>query len=269
MTPSQIAEEALRIEKLRASTGYRWMRAAYWRTLEGAMFARANGRVCHGPFAGMRYKKGAVCSATLPKLLGSYEREIAAWIDRVCAGEFATIIDVGAAEGYYAVGLALRLAHARVIAYESDAVGQRLLRENAAANGVGDRVELMGFCEPETLARMLDDASGRCLVVLDVEGAEGMMVQAIRPTGRARTTFLIEIHDFVCGPDGERPGEVVRRELGPTHELSEIHSEVRTPADFPAEFSWVPKRARPFALDEYRPCEMSWILATPRTREAA
>ena len=63
----------------------------------------------------------------IPKLLGVYERELNPYIEQACALNFPLIVDVGAAEGYYAVGMALRNPSARVIAFEMDARAREAL----------------------------------------------------------------------------------------------------------------------------------------------
>lgn len=69
--------------------------------------------VRRGPFAGLRYPShDAVGSSLWPKLLGSYEAELAPTFEALCATPYRTVVDVGAAEGYYAVGLGLRLGEA-------------------------------------------------------------------------------------------------------------------------------------------------------------
>src|SRR5215207_138666 len=71
-------------------------------------FVRANGlSVRRGPFAGMRYPREAVAATTVvPKLLGSFELELHPVLDEVLDRGCSTILNIGSAEGYYAVGLA-------------------------------------------------------------------------------------------------------------------------------------------------------------------
>jgi hypothetical protein len=99
--------------------------------LEHLVHARTGGRVRCGPFAGMRYIQGSVGSAYVPKLLGIYERELTTYMEEACALEFPLIADIGAAEGYYAVGMALRNPNARVIAFEMEQKGRAALKELA------------------------------------------------------------------------------------------------------------------------------------------
>src|SRR5215208_3855790 len=64
-------------------------------------------KVLSGIFAGMRYVRDAVGGQLYPKLLGTYELELVPVIQALNRKRVARIVDVGAAEGYYAVGLAL------------------------------------------------------------------------------------------------------------------------------------------------------------------
>lgn len=62
-------------------------------------------RILAGPFRGMKYIENSHGSAYLPKILGSYEKELHKFIPRIVEEEYELILDIGAAEGYYAVGL--------------------------------------------------------------------------------------------------------------------------------------------------------------------
>jgi hypothetical protein len=63
-------------------------------------------RVRHGPFRGMRYEANRV--AATQKLIGAYERELHPWLERVLAQRPTRFVDIGAADGYYAIGIARR-----------------------------------------------------------------------------------------------------------------------------------------------------------------
>ncbi len=97
---------------------------------------RTQCRVYSGPFTGMRYGPTAVGSAYIPKLLGTYERELAPLIEQACSQSPRWIVDIGAAEGYYAVGLAMRNKSAQVIAFEDEERGRVSLLRTAELNEV-------------------------------------------------------------------------------------------------------------------------------------
>ena len=96
--------------------------------------------VRNGPFRGMRYpERASVGSALVPKLLGSYERELQPVLEDILAREHSEIVDIGCAEGYYAVGLALRLPAARVFAYDTNVMAIDLCLDPPFRAGVASR----------------------------------------------------------------------------------------------------------------------------------
>jgi hypothetical protein len=151
-------------------------------------------RVFQGPFAGMDYVEHAIGSCYTPKLIGTYEKELWPVIDEIITKPYDTVIDIGAAEGYYAIGLARRLPSARVIAFEAQTQHHALLLNLARRNGVHDRVTLRGLCGPDDLAACLTPRS-RTLILSDCEGAERELLNPDQTTALANADLLVEEHD--------------------------------------------------------------------------
>src|SRR4051812_47368421 len=78
------------------------MRAA--RQLDATVLRAHRDMVASGPFRGMRYT--ACAAGVAPKVLGTYERELHDWIVGLSSRGYECVVNVGCAEGYYAVGLA-------------------------------------------------------------------------------------------------------------------------------------------------------------------
>src|SRR5579864_2080149 len=196
--------------------------------IAGLAESRTHSIVQAGPFRGMRYVDRSHCSSTIPKWLGIYERELRDCIEEAVTLPFETVVDIGAAEGYYAVGLALRVRHARVIAFEMDPSARELLRKVVALNGVEDRVVVEGVCTRGGLAAILK-TSGLTLVVCDAEGAEAILLDPIRVPELEACHILIELHDFVI--DGL--SEEIRDRFSATHSITHICQEERDRSEFP------------------------------------
>ncbi len=139
------------------------------RPVERAFTKRHGLRVVAGPFAGMKYLGEATGSRLLPKLCGSYEVELHPLMERISTRRYEKVIDVGCAEGYYAVGFALKFPGIPVFAYDIDQNARRLCAELARVNGVADRVSVCGGCGPELLREI---AHERVLLICDCEGYE-------------------------------------------------------------------------------------------------
>jgi SAM-dependent methyltransferase len=150
--------------------------------------------VKHGVFKGMKYpSKEAAGSMLFPKIIGSYEREIQPLIERLCARPYTEIVDVGCAEGYYAVGLAMRIPTAKVYAFDINEQAIALCKRMAEMNGVADRVVTGSFCDPETLMSL--PLTGRALVISDCEAYEKKLFTPEVAAFLAPHDVLVEVHD--------------------------------------------------------------------------
>jgi hypothetical protein len=231
--------------------------------LESLAQRRTKCQVHSGPFKGMHYGKSSVGSAYIPKLLGIYERELAPLVEQACSGEQLLIVDIGAAEGYYAVGFALRNRSARVIAFEMEEAGRIALREMAQLNGVVERISIRGKCEALDLEAVLVGARSP-LVVCDVEGYEEQLLDPVEVPSLARATILVEMHDFI------RPGitDVIRARFKRTHDIVARLQADRSRRDFPWRTlgtTLLPCSYLDWAVSEWRPVRMSWLWIKPRT----
>jgi hypothetical protein len=233
--------------------------------LEHLVRNRTDGRVRAGPFAGMRYIDGAAGSVHLSKLLGIYERELNACIEQACALNFPLIVDLGAAEGYYAVGMALRNPKARIIAFEMDAKARAALAEKGRLNNVADRVEIRGKCEPEDVERALADTP-RPLVICDVEGYESVLLDPTTVPSLQRASILVELHEFI-----ERGiTDKIRERFVATHNTTHVWQQERSIAEFPFKdfyTRWLPESYLRWAVSESRPEQMSWFWMEPTSNK--
>lgn len=150
--------------------------------------------VKHGPFAGMRYPGFAAAGSTVwPKFIGSYEKELHPVIEEILQQPITEVIDVGCAEGYYAIGLARSLPAAKVFAYDIDPRARALCSQMAVLNGVQDRVNVQGNCTPETLKAF--PFTGKGLVICDCEGYEKVLFNKDNLANLGNCDILIELHD--------------------------------------------------------------------------
>ena len=151
---------------------------------------------------------------------------------------------MGAADGYYAVGLARRCPAATVHAFEADPGARELLARAAAANGVVIRIE--GAASPDDL-RGLD---GRALVVIDCEGCEATLLDPAQVPFLRTATIVAELHDFAVAGIGEK----ITGRFAATHDVTMIPTGAQPPE----------RGSLALALSEYRPGPMRWAVMFPR-----
>lgn len=218
--------------------------------------------VKHGPFKGMKYPSvESVGSELFPKLIGSYEAELAPVWAKVCREPYTEIVDVGCAEGYYAVGLAMAVPSAKVYAYDVNEKAVALCRKMALLNGVGDRVVTGSFCDPETLKAI--PFTGRALVISDCEGYEKELFTEEVAAVLARQDVLVELHDFM----DLTISSVIRRRFERTHDVTVIQSvdDVKKAQTYRyEELDGLPLSKRKSLLGELRPSVMEWFYLTPK-----
>lgn len=168
--------------------------------------------VLEGPFRGMRYPKRSLLNRDgIPLLFGAYELELHPIIEEVASNRYDCIVDIGSAEGYYAVGLALR-TKTLVYAFDCEPRERRYLRQMAQLNGVGDLIRIGSWCEPKVLSRLV--TGRRCLVISDCEGFEFDLFNDECAAAVRASDLLIELHE--CGSEKELRNELLNRFHG-TH----------------------------------------------------
>jgi hypothetical protein len=214
-----------------------------------------------GPFAGLRYPSSALVQVPglVSHLAGTYELELHRAVEELVSRGPSLIVNVGAGDGYYAVGLALRRPEARVLAFEADPYHARNLSDLARENGVADRIEVRGACDLETLAGL--DAPAGTAVLCDCEGCEQELIDPERVEWLRRCPLLVEAHEsFTPGIEDE-----LRQRLENSHALTTIHPGKRYMEDHP--LFWETPGVSPLQLEslmsELRPWRTPWIWAVP------
>lgn len=218
--------------------------------------------VQNGPFVGMRYINISQGSAYIPKLLGIYEKELTPHIEKIISLSPSLVVDLGAAEGYYAIGLALRLTETRVIAFEMEERGRKAIDQMRNLNGVAHRLEIRGKCEPADLNSVLNN-SMKTVIVCDVEGYEQFLLDPCAVPALRFAAILVELHDFIV----PNIGEIIKDRFSVSHDICHVWQEPRTTEDFPWRTmgtTLLPKSYLQWAVSEWRPVRMAWFMMTPR-----
>jgi hypothetical protein len=210
-----------------------------------------------GPFAGMRYGDDVVCSAYLAKLVGSYEEELHDVIRQVILRRYEAVLDVGCAEGYYAVGLAVRIPTARVYAYDTDDEARWYCNGLARMNGVAGRVTVRGACDHQELENL---CSRDALVICDCEGFEDELLDPDRAPSLLHADIIVELHEFI------RPGVTAKvlNRFAASHSVRLFDTRSRDVENYPL-LKAVAEEDRPWAVREGRPAAMQWAYLISKT----
>ena len=131
-----------------------------------------NGSVLQGLFKDLKLNRdtwwgrsdlGAQC-------LGLYEKEI---LDFISAQKpFHTFLDIGAADGYYAVGMLHSKMAKNAICFEISEAGQRRIRENWISNHSPGQIVIYGAANEQSISSIASTLPRNSLVLIDIEGFE-------------------------------------------------------------------------------------------------
>lgn len=137
----------------------------------------------------------SVGSVLFPKLLGSYERGLTPLFTKLLNDSYDIIIDIGSAEGYYAVGCALKTPNVHVYAFDTSEEARSLCGEMAVINDVKSRVTIRSECTEEELGKLV--SNGRALIICDCEGCERNIFTESMVEVLAEHDVLVETHNFM------------------------------------------------------------------------
>jgi precorrin-6B methylase 2 len=216
--------------------------------------------VVNGPFKKLRYpSEESVSSAILPKLLGSYESELHPVLVEFSGNGYNTIVDIGCAEGYYAVGFALMFPDAEVYAFDTNSNARQLCAKMAKLNGVADHIHIGDFCNEEVLRSI--PLGDRALIMSDCEGYEGSLFNWQLAEFLVNHDVIIETHDFI---DIELSVKM-RDAFAKTHRIRSIKSV----DDIEKAHTYIDRTLEPYCrseryriLREGRPAIMEWLVMT-------
>lgn len=228
------------------------------------LFLKHGGVVQAGPFKGLSLDGEANISQgpLAVKLFGIYERVV---VNQILAlGPFNDVINLGAADGYFSLGLLRAGLARRSICFEMTASGRAAIARNAQRNGVADKVVILGKAD-ENISQVLAPTGfsvERSLVLCDIEGGEFSVLSREFLQELSGAVFIVELHDRIhSGRPDQRDALIAR---------FPANYECRVIQTVPADWAGIPDiealsdNDRALVTSEGRRAIGEWLVATPR-----
>ena len=254
------ARKASRYQRKKLRRLEKQSRAAFYDNAIACLFDDL--AVRNGVFKGLRYPgRETVCSVYVPKLIGSYEREIQPVFESLRDRDIRNVVNIGCAEGYYAVGLARLFPQAMVYAFDIDEEARSLCQKMADINKVQSRVVIGEKCDPQTLQELPLDRN--TLIVCDCEGYEKELFSREVIPRLADCRLLVEVHDII---DITISSELSSR-FERTHKIEIIESidDIKKARLYRyPELNGYSLAEKKLLFAEYRGAMMEWFYMTPR-----
>ena len=264
LTRNDVCWGCARATLVRAGETCSYLRGAALREACNAWCGKhlADQLVLHGPFKGLKcHEFSSFGSMLYPKLIGCYESEIQEVVGKLISGSFDVIVDVGCAEGYYAVGFARGLSTATVYAFDTDQAAQEACRAMAECNHVSDRVVVGAFCDANTLMELATKTS-RGLLICDCEGFERYLFTESCIAALRSWHIVIETHDFISRGVTEH---LIKLFAGSHHiqEIDAISDAKKSESYNYPELRGLNASLRDKLVSEKRPDGMKWLYMSP------
>ncbi|NBS74804.1 MAG: class I SAM-dependent methyltransferase [Betaproteobacteria bacterium] len=165
-----------------------------WRSvlIQNTLLQQQGTVVMQGPLAGMDFLPQSAEGCHIAKLLGCYEQPLQPFIEEAIVNAYPTILNIGCAEGYYAVGMARRMPSTQVLAFDLNPKAQEVCTALANKNAVSDRVKVGALFKPEDFA---DYENQKVLVLCDIEGAEKDLLNPEAAPALKGMDIIVESHE--------------------------------------------------------------------------
>jgi hypothetical protein len=196
------------------------------RRVDRAIEKRYGLEVKAGPFMGMRYIQIPPYRALPGKIIGFYEQELHPAIGETLKTTYDTMINVGSAEGYYAVGYARSFPNTAVYAFDIDPRQQAFCQQLAQLNHVENQVHIRGECRVEDLQQLV---TSNTLIFMDCEGCEFSLLKPEVVPNLKLADIIVELHDFENGSRNRQ----LKAAFEATHSVTEIQFSPRHASEYP------------------------------------
>jgi SAM-dependent methyltransferase len=165
-----------------------------WRSvlIQNTLLKQQGTVVMQGPLAGMDFLAQSAEGCHIAKLLGCYEQPLQPYIEEAIASAYPTILNIGCAEGYYAVGMARRMPNTQVLAFDLNPKAQEVCTALAQKNAVSDRVKVGALFKPEDFETYRNQ---KVLVLCDIEGAEQELLNPEASPALKGMDLIVESHE--------------------------------------------------------------------------
>lgn len=235
-----------------------------YQRINDLIFHRFNGVIQNGPFTGMLVQKNSTWkySHVGQMILGVYESIVleALFSDRFLDRNY--FVDIGAADGYYPIGLTKSGRISQAFAFEISPESRKSIIENATRNGVIEKIDVQSLADYKTIKQLSEKIDfKKSIFLIDIEGAEFELLSREMLSLIRDSVIIIEIHNWIEGFLEKyryflrNAAEYFSIEVIPYKSVD--MKKLEAISDFPDDNRFI-------LLSEGRPCLMRYLLLTPK-----
>ncbi len=235
-----------------------------WRSvlIQNTLLQQHGTIVLDGPFKGLSFLPQSAEGCHIPKLIGCYEQPLMPEIEKAIQLNYSLILNIGCAEGYYAVGMARRMLNTRVFAFDLNANARQVCAGLAKQNGVSDRVIINALFSSQDFEQF---AGNNVLVLCDIEGGERELFNPELAPSLKGIDMIVESHECLI------PGitKLLINRFSESHDILIIQDNgQRNLPNAPAWFSNLSHLDQLLAVWEWRSGPTPWLVMKAKERHS-
>ena len=220
-------------------------------------------RVGYGLFAGMQISPVAWWDQTdlASKILGFYELEVLNVLSQVDRSRYRYFVDLGAADGYYAIGAMRAGVFQKTFCFEMSGRGREVIRANAALNNVSESVAVFGYADQRFYESLPEVQLSATVILIDIEGGEFDLLTDELLFRLKDSMLVIELHEFMVD-DGSAKLKRLVDKLEKIYKLKWLTTGARDLSGFES-LNVLNDTDRWLLCSESRAQRMKWVVCEP------
>ena len=232
------------------------------------LYEEHNNLVIHGPYKGMFFSENNHWGIgdLGPKIIGLYEFEVQnKLLDLVNNFKIENFVNIGAAEGYHAIGIAKKTKVQNFVLYEIDKKGQEILKDNILNNELKKNIEIENEANLNSIYELNKKFDfSKTLFLVDIEGSELNLFND-EILGLLKNSFLIiENHKFLLSEAKQNKYQELINKFNDNFSMEIIRNTGRNVSQI-NEISNLSENELMMISSESRPKMMEWFVLTPKT----
>lgn len=230
--------------------------------ISNLVYTHHNMQVAYGPFKGLKLgtdthwgiaDKGAIT-------LGLYEKDVLDELVKL-KDYYSTFIDLGAADGYYGIGVIVGQLFNKSYCFEITEKGREVILKNSIINEVDSKIIIHGIAEKNFHNKIAPEDINNSVLFVDIEGAEFELFDEDIFRKFDKSVIFIELHDWFYSDAQEKIAKL-KIDSQHTHFWTEIKMGVRDLSQF-SELDSLNDSDRWLLCSEGRARNMTWAKLHP------
>lgn len=214
----------------------------------------------YGPFKGMKIakeKSWELDYGITTKILGTYEEKVVNKLIKF-SKKNNTFIDIGAADGFYVVGMAFKNFFKYIYAFEVNSQSRKIIKLNHKLNKCKQNIKIKSEANYLSLKRIVK-LRKKCTLLIDIEGAEFDLLSLKVLKLLKDCNIICELHKFY----GEKKYYDLIENSKKIFKSSLIRRSSYNPSKF-KELDSFSDDERLLAISEGRKSNQEWLILTPK-----